>query len=53
MKREKEFKEYLKNKLIDFAPCIEAYEDYNLRITEVLDGTGRTENVVPSIIKRG
>ena len=37
MKREKEFKEYLKNKLIDFAPCIEAYEDYNLRITEVLD----------------
>lgn len=37
MKREKEFKEYLKNKLIDFAPCIEAYEDCNLRITEVLD----------------
>lgn len=36
-KREKEFKEYLKNKFIDFAPCIEAYEDYNLRITEVLD----------------
>lgn len=31
MKREKEFKEYLKNKLIDFAPCIEAYEDYNLK----------------------
>lgn len=37
MKREKEFKEYLKNKLIDLTPCIEAYEDYNLRITEVLD----------------
>ena len=37
MKREKEFREYLKNKPIDFAPCIEAYGDYNLRITEVLD----------------
>lgn len=37
MKREKEFKEYLKNKFIDLTPCIEAYEDYNLRITEVLD----------------
>lgn len=37
MKREKEFKKYLKNKFIDLTPCIEAYEDYNLRITEVLD----------------
>lgn len=37
MKREKEFKECLKNKPIDFAPCIEAYEDYSLRITEVLE----------------
>lgn len=37
MKREKEFKKYLKNKSIDLTSCIEAYEDYNLRITEVLD----------------
>lgn len=43
MKREKEFKEYLKNKFIDLTPCIEAYEDYNLRMSyqassNVVDG---------------
>lgn len=37
MKREKEFKKYLKNKFIDLTPCIRTYEDYNLRITEILD----------------
>lgn len=37
MKREKEFKEYLKDKHIDLTSCIKKYEDYNLRITEVLD----------------
>lgn len=37
MKREKEFKEYLKDKCIDLTSCIKKYEDYNLRITEVLD----------------
>lgn len=36
MKREKEFKEYLKNKRIDLTSCIKTYEDYNQRITEVL-----------------
>lgn len=37
MKREKEFKEYLKSKRIELTSCIKKYEDYNLRITEVLD----------------
>lgn len=37
MKREKEFKEYLKNKRIDLTSCIKTYEDYNQRITEVLE----------------
>lgn len=37
MKREKEFKEYLKDKRIDLTSCIKEYQDYNLRITEVLD----------------
>ena len=37
MKREKEFKEYLKDKRIELTSCIKKYEDYNLRITEVLD----------------
>ena len=37
MKIEKEFKEYLKDKCIDLTSCIKKYEDYNLRITEVLD----------------
>lgn len=37
MKREKEFKEYLKDKCIDLTSCIKKYEDYNLRIIEVLD----------------
>lgn len=37
MKREKEFKEYLKDKRVDLTSCIKKYEDYNLRITEVLD----------------
>jgi hypothetical protein len=37
MKREKEFKEYLKNKRIDLTSCIRTYEDYNQRITEVLE----------------
>lgn len=37
MKREKEFKEYLKNKRIDLTSCIRTYEDYNRRITEVLE----------------
>jgi hypothetical protein len=37
MKREKEFKEYLKDKCIELTSCIKKYEDYNLRITEVLD----------------
>lgn len=37
MKREKEFKEYLKDKCIDLTSCIKKYEDYNLRVTEVLD----------------
>lgn len=37
MKREKEFKEYLKNKRIDLTSCIKKYEDYNRRITEVLE----------------
>lgn len=36
MKREKEFKEYLKNKLIDFAPCIEAYENGNMVHVELV-----------------
>lgn len=37
MKREKEFKEYLKDKCIDLTSCIKKYEDCNLRVTEVLD----------------
>lgn len=37
MKREKEFKEYLKDKRIDLTSCIRTYEDYNIRITEVLN----------------
>lgn len=37
MKREKEFKEYLKNKRIDLTSCIRTYEDYNQRIAEVLE----------------
>lgn len=37
MKREKEFKEYLKDKHIDLTSCIKKYEDYNRRITEVLE----------------
>lgn len=37
MKREKEFKEYLRNKRIDLTSCIRTYEDYNQRITEVLE----------------
>lgn len=37
IKREKEFKEYLKNKRIDLTSCIKTYEDYNIRITEVLN----------------
>lgn len=37
MKRKKEFKEYLKNKRIDLTSCIRTYEDYNRRITEVLE----------------
>lgn len=37
MKREKEFKEYLKDKRIDLTSCIRTYEDYNQRITEVLE----------------
>lgn len=37
MKREKEFKEYLKDKCIDLTSCIRTYEDYNQRITEVLE----------------
>lgn len=37
MKREKEFKEYLKNKRIDLTSCIRTYEDCNRRIAEVLD----------------
>lgn len=37
MKREKEFKEYLKDKHIDLTSCIKKYEDYNQRITEVLE----------------
>lgn len=37
MKREKEFKEYLKSKRIELTSCIKKYEDYNLRITEVLE----------------
>lgn len=37
MKREKEFKEYLKDKRINLTSCIKKYEDYNLRIIEVLD----------------
>lgn len=37
MKREKEFKEYLKDKRIDLTSCIRTYTNYDLRITEVLD----------------
>lgn len=37
MKREKEFKEYLKDKRIDLTSYIRTYEDYNRRITEVLE----------------
>lgn len=37
MKREKEFKEYLKDKCIDLTSCIRTYMDYDLRITEVLE----------------
>lgn len=37
MKREKEFKEYLKNKRIDLTSCIRTYEDCNRRIVEVLE----------------
>lgn len=37
MKREKEFKEYLKNKRIDLTSCIRTYEDCNRRIAEVLE----------------
>lgn len=36
MKREKEFKEYLKNKRIDLTSCIRTYEDCTRRIAEVL-----------------
>lgn len=37
MKREKGFKEYLKDKRIDLTSCIRTYTDYDLGITEVLD----------------
>lgn len=37
MKREKEFKEYLKNKHIDLTSCIKKHPDYTLKITEVFD----------------
>lgn len=37
MKREKEFKEYLKDKRIDLTSCIKTYEDCNRRIAEVLE----------------
>lgn len=37
MKREKEFKEYLRDKCIDLTSCIRTYMDYDLRITEVLE----------------
>lgn len=37
MKREKEFKEYLKNKRIDLTSCIRTYVDCNRRIAEVLE----------------
>lgn len=38
MKREKEFKEYLKNKCIDLTSCIKKHPaDYMLKITEVFD----------------
>jgi sugar-specific transcriptional regulator TrmB len=37
MKREKEFKEYLKNKRIDLTSCIKKYNDCNRRIAEVLE----------------
>lgn len=37
MKREKGFKEYLRNKRIGLTSCIRTYEDYNRRITEVLE----------------
>lgn len=40
MKREKEFKEYLKNKHIDLTSCIKKYPDYILKITEVFDALG-------------
>ena len=43
MKREKEFKEYLKNKRIELTSCIKKYEDYNLRIIEVLDALEELE----------
>lgn len=45
MKREKEFKEYLKDKCIDLTSCIKKYEDYNLRITEVLDALDALEEL--------
>lgn len=37
MKREKEFKEYLRDKHIDLTPCIKKYPDYTLKITEVFE----------------
>lgn len=43
MKREKEFKEYLKDKRIELTSCIKKYEDYNLRIIEVLDALEELE----------
>lgn len=37
MKREKDFREHLKDKCMDLTSCIKKYEDHNPRITEVLD----------------
>lgn len=50
MKREKEFKEYLKSKRIELTSCIKKYEDYNLRITEVLEAPGMSYQAASNVV---
>jgi hypothetical protein len=50
MKREKEFKEYLKSKRIELTSCIKKYEDYNLRITEVLEALGMSYQAASNVV---
>lgn len=48
MKREKEFKEYLKDKRIELTSCIKKYEDYNIK-----DENGNMVRVEPVCVGAG